>query len=85
MPPIPPSSLATHLLRAHRAKGIRYTQATQNDCYKTWYAYALRRGVEEAKAGGVNGAGAASAGSGGAKGKGNGVGEWVPEGGRTYL
>jgi hypothetical protein len=82
MPPTPPSSLTTHLLRAHRAKGIRYTQATQNDCYKTWYAYALRQGVEGAKAGGVNGAGAASV---GAKGKGKGVGEWVPEGGRTYL
>jgi hypothetical protein len=85
MPPTPPSSLTTHLLRAHRAKGIRYTQATQNDCYKTWYAYALRQGVEAAKAGGVNGAGAASAGAGGAKGNGEGVGEWVPEGGRTYL
>jgi hypothetical protein len=89
MPPTPPSFLTTHLLRAHRAKGIRYTPATQNDCYKTWYAYALRQGVEAAKAGSVNGAGAASAGAEDSKVAGKvkvKVGrDWVPEGGRTYL
>jgi hypothetical protein len=75
MPPTPPRSLAAHLLRAHRAKGVRYAPASQSDCYKTWYAYALRRG-EAARAVpyGAREAGVAK-----------GVREWVPEGGRMYM
>jgi hypothetical protein len=37
-------SLETMVLQAHRAKGVRYPTATQKDCFKTWYSYALRKG-----------------------------------------
>lgn len=37
-------SLETLVLNAHRAKGVRYPTATQKDCFKTWYSYALRQG-----------------------------------------
>jgi hypothetical protein len=35
------------VLQAHRAKGVRFPVATQKDCFKTWYSYALRRGEVE--------------------------------------
>lgn len=37
-------SLETLVLNAHRAKGVRYPTASQKDCFKTWYSYALRQG-----------------------------------------
>jgi hypothetical protein len=37
-------SLETMVLQAHRAKGVRYPTLAQKDCFKTWYAYALRQG-----------------------------------------
>ncbi|RMZ68589.1 major facilitator superfamily domain-containing [Pyrenophora seminiperda CCB06] len=47
-------SLETIVLQAHRAKGVRYPTATQKECFKTWYSYALRKGeeVREAAPGG---------------------------------
>ncbi|OWY42445.1 major facilitator superfamily like protein [Alternaria alternata] len=32
------------VLQAHRAKGVRYPTASQKECFKTWYSYALRQG-----------------------------------------
>jgi hypothetical protein len=40
-------SLESMVLQAHRAKGVRYPTASQKDCFKTWYSYALRRGEVE--------------------------------------
>ncbi|KAF2736316.1 hypothetical protein EJ04DRAFT_575455 [Polyplosphaeria fusca] len=37
-------SLEMMVLNAHRAKGVRYPTASQKDCFKTWYSYALKRG-----------------------------------------
>ncbi|CAN9472565.1 unnamed protein product [Alternaria alternata] len=37
-------SLETMVLQAHRAKGVRYPTASQKECFKTWYSYALRQG-----------------------------------------
>ncbi|KAF2874072.1 hypothetical protein BDV95DRAFT_539280 [Massariosphaeria phaeospora] len=36
-------TLEKMVLQAHRAKGIRYPAASNQDCHKTWYSYALRR------------------------------------------
>jgi hypothetical protein len=39
------------VLNAHRAKGVRYPTASQKDCFKTWYSYALKKGeVDKAPA-----------------------------------
>jgi hypothetical protein len=40
-------SLESVVVQAHRAKGVRYPTATQKDCFKTWYSYALRQGGAE--------------------------------------
>jgi hypothetical protein len=40
-------SLESMVLQAHRAKGVRYPTASQKDCFKTWYSYALRQGEAE--------------------------------------
>ncbi|CBX99604.1 predicted protein [Plenodomus lingam JN3] len=46
-------SLESMVLQAHRAKGVRYPTASQKDCFKTWYSYALRQGeVRKASPGG---------------------------------
>ncbi|PSN74934.1 hypothetical protein BS50DRAFT_27486 [Corynespora cassiicola Philippines] len=40
-------TLEKMVLQAHRAKGVRYPTASQKDCLKTWYSYALRKGEAE--------------------------------------
>lgn len=42
-------SLELMVLQAHRAKGVRYPTATQKDCFKTWYSYALKKGEAGSK------------------------------------
>ena len=37
-------SLESLVLKAHRAKGVRYPASAQKECFKTWYSYALRQG-----------------------------------------
>ncbi|KAF1914531.1 hypothetical protein BDU57DRAFT_454119 [Ampelomyces quisqualis] len=46
---MPPAtrSLEAVVLQAHRAKGVRYPTATQKDCFKTWYSFALHQGEVE--------------------------------------